>query len=189
MPPEGVEPSFELETEAFSQILETLDYYEVLKIPKSATPGQIRDAFQALTRLYHPDRYFAYPDSLFKDQVLKVYKRITEAYVILRDDRKRQKYLADVTGADRGKRLRFTEEDEAETRDIAKRKIEEQIGHTPKGRQLYQLAMRDVEAGRNDSAIRNLRMASSFEPENQLFKDKLRELEKARGPDFHIKLK
>jgi DnaJ-class molecular chaperone len=189
MPPDRIEPSFELETEAFSQILETLDYYEVLKIQKGATPAQIRDAFQALTRLYHPDRYYAYPESPFKEQVLKVYKRITEAYVILRDDRKREKYLGDVTGPERSHKLRFTEEDEVEARELAKRKIEEQIGQTVKGRQLYQLAVRDLEGGRTDGAIRNLRMALSFEPQNQLFKDKLRELEKARGPDFHIKIK
>ena len=109
--------------------------------------------------------------------------------MILRDDRKRQKYLGDVTGPERDQRLRFTEEDEAETRDLAKRKIEEQIGQTPKGRQLYQLAMRDLEAGRSENALRNLRMALSFEPQNQLFKDKLREVEKARGPDFSIKIK
>jgi DnaJ-class molecular chaperone len=142
-----------------------------------------------LTRLYHPDRYHAFPDSPFKQQVLQVYKRITEAYVTLRDDQKREKYLGDVTGPHRAQKLRFTEEDEVEARDLAKRKIEEQIGHTPKGRQLYQLAMADVEAGRTDSAIRNLRMAVSFEPQNQLFKDQLRALEKARGPDFSIKLK
>jgi len=187
MPPEGIDPSFELETEAFSQILETLDYFEVLKVAKGATPAEIRDAFQALTRLYHPDRYHAYPMSPFKEEVLRIFKRITEAYVILRDDRKRQKYLADVTGPDRAQKLRFTEEDEAETRELAKKKLEEQIGQTAKGRQLYQLAMRDLEAGRTDSAIRNLRMACGFEPQNQLFKDKLRELEKARGPDFKIR--
>jgi DnaJ-class molecular chaperone len=187
MPPDGIDPSFELETEAFSQILETLDYFEVLKIPKSATPEEIRDAFQALTRLYHPDRYHAFPDSQFKREVLRVYKRITEAYVVLRDDRKRKKYLADVTGPERSHKLRFTEEDESQTRELAKKEIEEQIGQTVKGRQLYQLAMRDIEAGRNDTAIRNLRIAVGFEPQNQLFKDKLRELEKARGPDFRIK--
>jgi DnaJ-class molecular chaperone len=187
MPPDGIDPSFELETEAFSQIIETLDYFEILKVPKNATPEQIRDAFQALTRLYHPDRYHAFPDSTFKQEVLRVYKRITEAYVILRDDQKRKKYLGDITGADRAQKLRFTEVDETETREIAKREAEEQIGQTAKGRQLYQLAMRDIEAGRNDAAIRNLRVACGFEPQNQLFKDKLRELEKARGPDFRIK--
>ena len=187
MPPEGIDPSFELETEAFSQILETLDYFEVLKIQKGTAPGEIRDAFQALTRIYHPDRYHAFPDSPFKHQVFRIYKRITEAYVVLRDDRKRKKYLGDVTGPDRPQRLRFTEEDESKTRELAKREIEEQIGHTAKGRQLYQQAVRDIEAGRIDTAIRNLRVAVGFEPENQLFKDKLRELEKARGPDFRIK--
>ena len=187
MPPEGIDPSFELETEAFSQILESLDYFEVLKVAKSATPEQIRDAFQALTRLYHPDRYHAFPASPFKDEVLRIYKRITEAYVVLRDDRKRKKYLGDVTGSERAQKLRFTEEDESQTRELAKREVEEQIGQTAKGRQLYQLAMRDLEAGRADVAIRNLRMAVNFEPQNQLFKDKLRELEKARGPDFRIK--
>jgi DnaJ-class molecular chaperone len=187
MPPDGIDPSFELETEAFSQIVDSLDYFEILKVSRSAIPGEIRDAFQALTRLYHPDRYHAFPDSPFKEQVLRIYKRITEAYVILRDDQKRKKYLADISGPDREKKLRFTEEDEVETREIAKRQVEEQIGQTAKGRQLYQQALRDVEAGRMDTAIRNLRVAVGFEPQNQLFKDKLRELEKARGPDFRIK--
>jgi DnaJ-class molecular chaperone len=185
-----MDPAFEAETEALSQILDQLDYFQVLKLKQGVGADEIQDAFHRESRLYHPDRYHALPASPFKEQVGRIYKRVTESYFVLRDDRKRAKYLSDLASAERDKKLRYSEESEQESKQAAKKAVEEQIGTTAKGRQLYQQAVKDLEGNRAENAIRGLKLALTFEPQNELFKTKLREAEKALskgGPDFRIR--
>ncbi len=167
------------EAETLAQLLDQLDYFQVLKLEQTATPNQIKDAFHRESRAFHPDRFHALPDSPLKRNVGRIYKRVTEAYVILRDDVARKKYLEDINGPDRAAKLRFTPADEQEAREAQKKAHAEQIGTTVKGRQLYAQALKDVEAEKPEAAQRNLKMALTFEPGNQLFKDKLAELDAA----------
>ena len=62
------------------------DYYEVLGISKGATPDEIKKAYRKLAKQYHPDLN---PDN--KDAETK-FKEVNEAYEILSDTDKRDKY-------------------------------------------------------------------------------------------------
>jgi DnaJ-class molecular chaperone len=183
-----------IDLEARCAKLDQLDYFEVLQIPREATPADIKKAFYRESRNYHPDRFYQLDSKELKDQVNELYKRVTEAYYVLRDDSKRKKYLADVTGPERAQKLRFTEASEAETKAAVKKEQEEQIGTHPKGRQFYQLGAADLEAGRWASAERNLKMAMTYEPSNARYKEKLAEAQKklneeskSKGESFKIK--
>jgi curved DNA-binding protein len=61
------------------------DYYEVLGVPRDASDADIRKAYRALARRYHPD--------VNKDPDAKErFAEISEAYEVLRDKDKRARY-------------------------------------------------------------------------------------------------
>lgn len=68
------------------------DYYETLGVAKTATAAEIKSAFRKLARKHHPD--------VAKDKKTaeEKFKQINEAYEVLSDPEKRQKY--DQLGAD-----------------------------------------------------------------------------------------
>ena len=59
------------------------DYYEVLGVPKSASADEIKKAFRRLAVKYHPDKEGGDEDK---------FKEINEAYEVLKDTKKRQRY-------------------------------------------------------------------------------------------------
>lgn len=188
-----MDPGFLIEIETLVAALDQLDYFGVLKIPQSATPPEIKAAYYRESRAYHPDRFAAHPDPVVRDLVGRVYRRVNEAYTVLRDDQKRAKYVQDVSGPDRARKLRFTEVDEAQVKEEQKRKLEEQMGTTPNGRKFYAAALVELRGQRLDAALRALKSALMYEPANAKFKELAaeveKELEKSRpkGDTFRIK--
>jgi molecular chaperone DnaJ len=63
------------------------DYYEVLGVPKTASPDDVKSAYRRLARQYHPD--------VAKDDPKAAeakFKEISEAYEVLADPQKRRNY-------------------------------------------------------------------------------------------------
>ena len=59
------------------------DYYSILGVDKNATKDEIKKAFRKLAHKYHPDK---------KDGDEQKFKKISEAYSVLSNDKKRQQY-------------------------------------------------------------------------------------------------
>jgi curved DNA-binding protein CbpA len=187
-----MDSNFLTEVETLTAVLDQLDYFGVLKVAQGASPAEIKAAYYRESRAFHPDRFAALPDPVVREAIGRIYRRINEAWTVLRDDKKRLKYLADVTGPERAGKLRFTEADEAQVKEEAKRKVEEQFGQTPNGRKFYQAALGEIAAKRWEKAETALKSALMYEPGNAKFKEQLaaveRELEKTRPKgDYRIK--
>src|SRR5262245_51980999 len=69
------------------------DYYGLLGVARNATDEQIRSAYRKLARQYHPD---VNKDDGASDK----FKQITEAYEVLSDPERRQRY--DMFGTGQG---------------------------------------------------------------------------------------
>ena len=64
------------------------DYYEVLGVQRDCTPEQLKVAYRKLAMQYHPDRNNG--DKVAEEQ----FKEVGEAYSVLSDPQKRQRYDA-----------------------------------------------------------------------------------------------
>jgi molecular chaperone DnaJ len=63
-----------------------LDYYEVLGVDKNASDGEIKKAYRKKAMKFHPDR------NKGDEEAAKKFKQASEAYEVLRDPQKRQRY-------------------------------------------------------------------------------------------------
>lgn len=102
-------------------------YYKVLQVNKHATVQQIRSAFYALAKRYHPD-------STHSEQKLKHFQELSNAYNILTDETKRLEY--DQLGGIKDEQAFLQQAGNPMKIDMTQQKIEP-INHTQNGNCYY----------------------------------------------------
>ena len=63
-----------------------MEYYEILGVSKTATADEIKKSYRKLALKFHPDKN---PDNA---EAEAKFKKISEAYAVLSDTKKRQEY-------------------------------------------------------------------------------------------------
>lgn len=71
---------------------ETIDYYELLGLKKTAVPNEIKDAYFNRAKQYHPDRIGGVPDPEVKEKANFVFAEMNKAYATLGDENKKAEY-------------------------------------------------------------------------------------------------
>lgn len=160
------------EIKALARIVDDLDYYEVLDAPRGASGASLRSAYHAAFRRFHPDAHRHLEPEL-RFAVERIAKRVTEAYSVLRDPRRRRLYDERVLNGALGSRRMQLVESEVEAE---RRSTEEREGRTPNGRRYFALARADLARGDLGSAARNLQTCLAYEPDNALFQRHLAEV-------------
>jgi len=157
-----------LEIQALVKILDELDYYQILHLAGEATQSEIKKAYFATSRTFHPDAN-RHLEADLRGHCMRISKRVTEAYCVLRDPRRRKAY-----DAQREERAGAIRMQLAEARaSHVKKDSEQRQGRTAQGRQFYQKAAAALQRGDRVGAINNLQMALTFEPDNAFFKEQL----------------
>ncbi|GAA5819245.1 MAG: molecular chaperone DnaJ [Methanobrevibacter sp. CfCl-M3] len=67
---------------------EKRDYYDILSVDKSADEKEIKKAYRKLAMKYHPDK----AEKNEKEEFTEKFKEISEAYAVLSDEEKKQRY-------------------------------------------------------------------------------------------------
>ena len=154
---------------AFARVVDELDYYEILYLPREAQARDIRRAYHDASRRFHPDAH-RHQGEEFRGASAAISKRICEAYTVLRDPRRRRVY-DDFLEQGEGTRLPLGQLlEQALQRDRMSRQ-----GSSVQGQQFFRRGLADMERGDWAAAARNLRTAQAFEPSNAEIGQKLEE--------------
>ncbi len=170
------------EIKALATIIGDLNYYEVLSIAPSADANQIKNAYYEASRKYRPISYLA-ADAATRLALEEISKRVTEAYTVLRNGRRREAYDELLKSGDQV-RMQLVDAQAA----AGKKASEEREGKTPNGKRYYALCKADLQRQDYEAALRNLKTALTFEPTNASFKEQIEELKKkvaATKPKVH----
>jgi curved DNA-binding protein CbpA len=76
----------------FDRLTQATNYYQVLDLPLAAEATEIKDAYYALARRYHPDRFHLRSGTALHTRISSAFARITQAYETLTDPEARSTY-------------------------------------------------------------------------------------------------
>ncbi len=180
-------------------------YYALLGVDKEATTKQIKKAYFKLSKEFHPDRYFRREIGHFAERLERIFKKVLEAHEILSDDELRAELEKRAAGARQvttpvttpgdatsgsGKTAPPVREQPVSRLERLKQrmpfKIPESVAaeRRQKAEELFKSAELSRRMGRPSEAASSIRVALSFDPYNQIYKNALVELQAARAEEL-----
>ncbi len=159
-----------IEVETLHEILDEVDFYALLQVPRTAGQAEIEGAFARESRRFHPDAYFGVRDPHFLRKITAIYRKTSEAYSVLKDPELKSRYdgKLGIGVVDAGK-----EDLEEEAEESAAQQGE--VCQTRQGRRYYELAMTARKNGDYNGMAMNLHFALSFERGNAVIEEQLAE--------------
>jgi len=168
-----------VEVETVHSLLEDMDYYRLLRLKPGAPVMEVERAFSDQSQTFHPDRFYGVRDPKFTRMVTAVFKKVSEAYQVLKDPELKRMYdkkLGVVPGSDSASDVRSVnkaalekERDRSELDDAVTDK---------RARKYYELALIARNNEDWNGVVMNIQFALNYEPENDNLKT---ELKRARG--------
>ena len=149
--------------------IEKVDYYQLFNLQPGASSTDIKAAYFKLSKQYHPDRFFTTAEKDSRDKITTVFKRMNEAYTVLKNPEKRRRYDKAISGPDRAKNLRYQPGEEDKQILVSP----ENQAKTVNGKKYLKLALIAEQKKDWRNAEMNLQFAVKYEPENDFMKKML----------------
>ena len=124
------------------QVEAQADYFTILGIPRESGAAAIRTAYFQLAKMYHPDRLSIVKLETLRPQVEKIFARLSDAYAVLNDDKKRAEYLQLLDSGKHGS-MRGNEDEVARATKILTAEEHFRKGEMAHRRGLYSLAEKE----------------------------------------------
>ena len=155
---------------AWAESLETMHYYDILRVAFDASPAEIQQAFHDLSLRCHPDR-FVDEDPEVGQAAAVVFKRLVEAYSVLRRPNLRARYDQELRKA-QGKAVAFDEHAKEQKKTFEQR-THFQIARDPKAKKFAAKADAFLDQGNLEAARIQLISAVQQDPGNDELKERL----------------
>ena len=169
--------SASIENEDLEEFLKRLktatDHYQVLELPATTKLSEIKDAYYAMARRYHPDRFHLKSGTTLHAQISSAFARVTQAYETLTNPNARASYDHTLERA-----RQFAEAEAREAK--AERAAESSAGfdfdadasETALGRAEYSFreGCGALDQGRINAAIKYLANAARLEPQEARYR-------------------
>ena len=152
---------------AWAESLETMSYYDVLRVPHDAAPAAIQKAFHELSLRCHPDR-FVEEDEEVRRAAAAVFKKLVEAYNVLRRPQLRARYDGEL----RKGQIKL-DEHAVEKKPTFEQRTLFMIARNAKAKQHAAKADQFLSMGKLEEARIQLISAHQHDPGNQELKERL----------------
>lgn len=167
-----------VEIETIYELLDRLDYYQLLGLPRDAPQADVEPGYRSASRNYHPDRVARLGDKALSRRANTIYKTIGEANKVLKDPDKRATYDQELSEGN----LRLSDEGRKEggNDDPAL------AAKTEKGQKYWILALQQWRDGDYQGCVMNIQFALTFEKDNEIFAeylDKAKQKAQAQSKD------
>lgn len=151
----------------WAESLESMNYYDILRVPFNAPPAEIQKAFHALSLSCHPDRFVDEPEEVGQ-AAGAVFKRLVEAYHVLRRPQLRARYDAEL----RKGQVKLDEHAVQQKPRFEQRTLF-MIAKSPRAKQFAAKADQFLSAGKLEEARIQLISAYQNDPGNEELKERL----------------
>jgi DnaJ-class molecular chaperone len=163
---------------AWIEVLDDLTYYELFGVAPTAGEDDVREAFHVFCDTFHPDRHFGRDDA-DRDAVSAIFKRGTEAYLVLGDPGLRHHYDAELSARPRSApptRIRFSSYARPPSQAPGEVKLED-AARSSAARPFARRAEELMRKGDLRQAKLQLVMANHLDPDNEVLAAAMRDIE------------
>jgi curved DNA-binding protein CbpA len=163
-------------------------YHEILGVARDADERAIKKAYFALSKRFHPDRYFRRNLGPFGPVLERCFRRLLEAYELLSDPITRQEVERDLTERASAASFRDAKESRASAAAASRRLRERarQLGgrqqllfdRRRKAKGFFESGMAAFAKQRWLEAAGSVRLAIAFDPSNEAYRDRFAEVQR-----------
>jgi len=167
--------------------LERVSYYDLFGVTPQASRKEIRDSYFALSREFHPDRFFRRDIGDFRWRLDSIFKKLTLAYDVLTTAKSREEYDQTIMEEIKAAKERSAEPKQRKEKEPpkpaaepppekaapvpSKRAIPKEIlERVEKAKRFFDLGTKDLFEKKYASASGNFKLALTFDPYNDKYK-------------------